>query len=86
MKETGDPDIVTHNVKGSLPICSCLKPCVFVTEPGTVTGTGWLHVLPFVDTVNPVMLRVTLLMVYAMLAAQASLAMRLANDVAIYRL
>ena len=83
MNVTGDPDIVTHNVKGSLPIFSCLKPWVFVTEPGTVTGTGWLQVLPFVDNVNPVMARVELLMVYAILAAQPSLAMRLANPVAI---
>lgn len=41
-------------VNGSLPIFSVVKPWVFVTDPGTVTGIVAEHVFEFAVTVTPV--------------------------------
>lgn len=54
VKLTGAPDKVTHSVVGSLPICSTVAPWVSVTEPGRVTGSGVEQVLPFAESVKPV--------------------------------
>lgn len=55
VKVTGVPVILTQIVKGSLPICSVVKPAVLVTDPGTVTGMVVGQVLPLVEMLMPVM-------------------------------
>jgi hypothetical protein len=92
VKVTGLPAMLTQMVRGSFPIFSVLKPCVFVTEPGTVTGMVVLHVLPVVETLMPVMVALLPVMlvpfvpvpyVQTRLGLQASRAMRAVKAAAI---
>jgi hypothetical protein len=80
VKVTALPDILTHIVSGSVPTCSVVKPWVLVTLPGTVTGIRVPQVLPVVVRVMAVM--VLPLVVKLRFGAQASRAMRWANEVA----
>lgn len=81
VKVTGLPVSLTQIVSGSVPTCSVGKPCVLVTLPGTVTGRGCGQVLPIALRVTAVI--VLPLVVKLRFGAQASRAMRLANEVAI---
>lgn len=54
VKVTALPLRVAQIVSGSDPIFSVVKPWVLVTEPGTVTGMGFGHVLPLALTVTAV--------------------------------
>lgn len=81
VKVTGDPDIVTQIVSGSLPICSVVKPCVLVTVPGTVTGMVVPQTLPLVVRVTPVIVFADGLVMRVSFGTQPSLAMRLAKAV-----
>jgi hypothetical protein len=55
VKVFGAPDNVTHSVKGSLPTCSVVLPCIFVTlPPGKVTGIGTEQTWLVASTMNPV--------------------------------
>lgn len=81
MKVTGDPFIVTQIVRGSVPICSVVKPCVLVTLPGTVTGMVVPQTLPFVVNVTPVIVPLEGLVVRVSCGVQPSLVMRFANAV-----
>jgi hypothetical protein len=80
---TGLPESVTHTVKGSLPICSVVKPSVEVGLEGKVTGIGELQVFPLLqDTVTPVIWPA--LTVQEIEYPQASRAARAANAADIY--
>ena len=57
---------------------------MFVTDPGTVTGITVEQVLPVVVSVTPVMVCAVGSVLNMRFAPQASLAMRLANAVAIF--
>jgi hypothetical protein len=73
------PLIVAQIVSGSEPTCSVVKPWVFVTVPGTVTGIGCGHVLPVVLSVIPVIVFAVGLIWYVSWGLQASRAMRFAK-------
>ena len=81
VKVTGDPDILTQIVRGSLPIFSVVKPWVLVTDPGTVTGIVAEQVLPLVLKVTPVIVFAVGFVLRVKTGVHASLAMRLAKDV-----
>jgi hypothetical protein len=67
-------------VRGSEPIFSVVKPCVLVTEPGTVTGIVVPQVLPFAVRVTAVIVLAVGFVVKVRTGLHRSLAMRLANE------
>ncbi|KAA8576803.1 hypothetical protein EYC84_006856 [Monilinia fructicola] len=79
VKLTGEPDKVTHKVVGSLPIFSVVAPWVSVTGPGSVTGIGVEQVLPFAESVKPVIVEVVVSSLYDKLAPQPSRVTRFVN-------
>lgn len=84
MNVTALPLIVVQIVSGSEPTFSVVKPWLLVTVPGTVTGIGFAQVLPVVLTETPVMACAVGSTKYVSWGAQASLAIRFANEAPIY--